>query len=130
MQNTPQSLHLQVVIAGKVNAGKSTLLNKLSGQEISITSPLPGTTTDAVRKAMELRPLGPVLFLDTAGLSDDTELGSARIGKTVKALDRADVLLLLTTAGVWSETEKELLAQARERTRGYLLRLYCLRDLW
>ena len=115
MQNTPQSLHLQVVIAGKVNAGKSTLLNKLSGQEISITSPLPGTTTDAVRKAMELRPLGPVLFLDTAGLSDDTELGSARIGKTVKALDRADVLLLLTTAGVWGETEKELLALARER---------------
>ena len=116
MQNTPQSLHLQVIIAGKVNAGKSTLLNKISGQEISITSSIPGTTTDVVKKAMELRPLGPVLFLDTAGLSDDTALGSARIERTVKALDRADVMLLLTTTGIWGETEQELLSQARERT--------------
>ena len=115
MQNTPKSLRLQIAIAGRVNSGKSTLLNKLAAQEISITSPLPGTTTDVVEKPMELRPLGPVLFLDTAGLADDTELGSARMERSIKALDRADILLLLTTAGVWGNTEEKLLALAAER---------------
>ena len=115
MQNTPQSMHLQIAIAGKVNSGKSTFLNKLSGQEISITSPLPGTTTDVVKKAMELRPLGPVLFLDTAGLADETALGDARTEKSLKALDRADMLLLVTTAGSWGTCEEKLLALAAER---------------
>ncbi len=115
MQNTPKSLRLQIAIAGRVNSGKSTLLNKLAAQEISITSPLPGTTTDVVEKSMELRPLGPVLFLDTAGLADDTELGSARMERSLKALDRADILLLLTTAGIWGETEEKLLTLAGER---------------
>ena len=115
MQNTPQSLRLQILLAGRVNAGKSTLLNKLSGQETSLTSPLPGTTTDVVTKAMELRPLGPVLFLDTAGFDDATVLGSARMERTLKAFDRADVLLLLTTADQWGEPEETLLLQARER---------------
>ena len=115
MQNTPKSLRLQIAIAGRVNTGKSTLLNALSGQEIAITSPLPGTTTDVVEKAMELRPLGPVLFLDTAGLADSTELGSARVQRSLKAFDRADMLLLLCTAGCWEETEEKLLALAQER---------------
>lgn len=115
MQNTPQSLRLQILLAGRVNAGKSTLLNKLSGQETSLTSPLPGTTTDVVTKAMELRPLGPVLFLDTAGFDDATLLGSARMERTLKAFDRADVLLLLTTADQWGEPEETLLLQAQER---------------
>ena len=115
MQNTPQSLRLQILLAGRVNAGKSTFLNKLSGQETSLTSPLPGTTTDVVEKPMELRPLGPVLFLDTAGLADDTELGSARMERSIKALDRADILLLLTTAESWGNTEEKLLALAAER---------------
>lgn len=115
MQNTPQSLHLQIALAGAVNSGKSTLLNKLAGQEISITSPLPGTTTDVVKKAMELRPLGPVLFLDTAGFADETALGELRTERSLKALDRADILLLVITAGKWGKSEEELLALARER---------------
>ena len=115
MLNTPKSLRLQIAIAGRVNSGKSTLLNKISGQEISITSPLPGTTTDVVEKSMELRPLGPVLFMDTAGLGDDTELGARRVERSIKALDRADVLLLLTLADEWGETEEELMAFAAER---------------
>ena len=115
MQNTPKSLRLHIAIAGRVNSGKSTLLNKLSNQEISLTSPLPGTTTDVVEKAMELRPLGPVLFLDTAGLADGTPLGSARMERSLKALDRADILLLLTTADHWEETEEKLLSLACER---------------
>lgn len=115
MQNTPQSLHLQIAIAGRVNSGKSTFLNRISDQEISITSPTPGTTTDVVKKAMELRPLGPVLFLDTAGLADDTELGSARMERSIKAFDRADIMLLLVTAPEWGESEEKLLALAQER---------------
>ena len=113
--STPKSMRLHIALAGRVNSGKSTLLNKLAGQDISITSPLPGTTTDVVEKPMELRPLGPVLFLDTAGLADDSELGSARIAKSLKALDRADVLLLILSADLWGETEEKLLALARER---------------
>ena len=112
---TPKSMRLHIALAGPVNSGKSTLLNKLAGQDISITSPLPGTTTDVVEKPMELRPLGPVLFLDTAGLADDSELGSARIAKSFKALDRADVLLLILSGTLWSETEEKLLALAKER---------------
>ena len=112
---TPKSMRLHIALAGRVNSGKSTLLNKLAGQDISITSPLPGTTTDVVEKPMELRPLGPVLFLDTAGLADDSELGSARIARSIKALDRADVLLLILSADLWGETEEKLLSLAKER---------------
>lgn len=115
MQSTPKSMRLQIVVAGRVNSGKSTLLNKISGQEISITSPIPGTTTDVVEKAMELQPLGPVLFLDTAGLADDTELGVSRMARTLKALDRADIMLLLTVPGIWGETEERLFSLASER---------------
>jgi len=74
MQKTPQSMRLQIGFFGRRNVGKSSLLNALSGQMISIVSPEPGTTTDPVKKAMELIPLGPVLFIDTAGLDDVGEL--------------------------------------------------------
>ena len=116
MIDTPKSLRLHIALGGRVNSGKSTLLNKLAGQEISITSPLPGTTTDVVEKPMELRPLGPVLFLDTAGLADGSALGEARVARSFKALDRADILLLVVTSGCWGETEEKLLALAKERT--------------
>ena len=115
MQTTPKSMRLQIAISGRVNSGKSTLLNKISGQDISITSPIPGTTTDVVEKPMELRPIGPVLFLDTAGLADDTQLGTNRMEKSLKAFDRADIMLLITAPGVWGETEEKLLALASER---------------
>ncbi|MBS1455225.1 MAG: [FeFe] hydrogenase H-cluster maturation GTPase HydF, partial [Lentisphaeria bacterium] len=68
METAPRSLRLQIVVAGRTNSGKSSFLNLISGQDVAITSPVPGTTTDVVEKAMELRPLGPVLFLDTAGI--------------------------------------------------------------
>ncbi len=115
MENPPRSLHLQVAIAGRANTGKSTFLNLVTGQDVAITSPLPGTTTDVVEKAMELLPLGPVLFLDTAGIDDQTELGGSRAGRSFRALDRADVILLVTGDGIWGEPEESLLAAARER---------------
>lgn len=77
METAPRSLRLQIVVAGRTNSGKSSFLNLISGQDVAITSPVPGTTTDVVEKAMELRPLGPVLFLDhgresTTGPSSET----------------------------------------------------------
>ena len=78
---------------GKTNSGKSSLLNAIIGQEISIVSNLEGTTTDPVKKAIELIPYGPVLFIDTAGLADESELGSLRIERTLKTLQNTDFAL-------------------------------------
>ena len=101
MLTTPKSMRLQIVLAGRSNAGKSSLLNLLCGNNTAITSPLPGTTTDVVEKAMEFRPFGAVLFLDTAGFDDNTPLGQARMSKTATALTRADILIIVSKPGVW-----------------------------
>ena len=74
MDKTPKGNRLHIALFGRTNVGKSSLLNLTIGQDIAITSPVPGTTTDVVEKAMELLPLGPVLFLDTAGLDDTSSL--------------------------------------------------------
>ncbi|MBQ4328415.1 MAG: [Lentisphaeria bacterium] len=115
MENTPKSLRLQLAICGRVNAGKSTLLNLISGQASAITSPERGTTTDVVEKVMELRPLGPAVLLDTAGVDDDSVLGNLRFQKTAAALDRADAVLLVTTPGVWEDAEETVCSLAKER---------------
>ena len=115
MQNVPKSLRLQIVFAGRTNVGKSSLINLLSGQDTAIVSAQKGTTTDVVEKAMELRPIGPVLLLDSAGTDDDSALGKQRIERTLRALDRANILLLVTTPGVWEDEEKNLLAEAAKR---------------
>ena len=81
MNNTPKSFRLQLAICGRINAGKSTLLNLISGQDSAITSPERGTTTDVVEKSMELRPLGAAVLLDTAGVDDDSTLGAKRLEK-------------------------------------------------
>ncbi|HEX7509680.1 MAG TPA: GTPase, partial [Chitinivibrionales bacterium] len=74
MEKTPQSLRLHIGLLGRTNAGKSSFLNLICGQDIAITSELAGTTTDVVEKAVELLPVGPVQFLDTAGIDDDSAL--------------------------------------------------------
>jgi len=84
MQNTPRGMRLHIGIFGRRNAGKSSILNKLTKQDISIVSETAGTTTDPVEKAMELLPLGPVLFVDTAGVDDEGSLGEMRITKNKK----------------------------------------------
>ena len=113
MITTPKSTRLQLVLAGRSNSGKSSLLNLIYGSNAAITSPVPGTTTDVVEKAMEFRPFGPVLFLDTAGFDDNTELGYKRIEKTRIALKRADVLIIVSKAGVWGDIEESLLNEAK-----------------
>ncbi|OGV49738.1 MAG: [FeFe] hydrogenase H-cluster maturation GTPase HydF, partial [Lentisphaerae bacterium GWF2_52_8] len=115
MQKTPKSMRLQIAIFGRTNVGKSSVLNMISGQDVAITSPVPGTTTDVVEKSMELLPVGPVVFLDTGGLDDGSELGVLRIGRTKKIFDRADVALLVTESGIWGECEEAVAAAAREK---------------
>lgn len=93
MEKKPNSLRPHIVLVGSVNAGKSSLLNSLTGQEAAIVSPVAGTTTDAVSKAMEFLPFGPVVFVDTAGFQDDSVLGQKRQEKTQQALRDASVVL-------------------------------------
>ncbi len=111
MRATPKGLRLQIGIFGRRNVGKSSFLNALTNQEVSIVSATPGTTTDPVEKAMELLPIGPVLFIDTAGVDDMGALGEMRIEKTLKAVARSDVAAVITEAGYWSDFEDELLAR-------------------
>lgn len=115
MEKTPKSLRLQLAICGRINAGKSTLLNLISGQTSAITSPERGTTTDVVEKVMELRPLGAAVLLDTAGVDDDSILGASRFQKTSSAIDRADAVILVLSPGCWDEAEKTVLKMAQER---------------
>lgn len=98
MNETPNSLRLNVGIFGKTNSGKSSLLNFLVNQNYSIVSEKAGTTTDCVNKSMEISGIGPVLFIDTAGFCDKTELSSLRIEKTFEALKRSDVIVALFSA--------------------------------
>ena len=108
MLGTPKGLRLQIGIFGRRNVGKSSLLNALTRQSVSIVSETAGTTTDPVEKAMELQPLGPVLFVDTAGVDDVGALGELRVAKTLKVVERTDLAILVTDD--WQDYEARLLA--------------------
>lgn len=95
LTDTPSANRLQIGLYGRRNSGKSSLLNALTGQEVSLVSEVAGTTTDPVAKAMEWHPLGPVLFYDTAGFDDEGELGAQRVERTEKTLEKVDVALLV-----------------------------------
>lgn len=115
MKRTPKSLRLQIGLFGRTNVGKSSFLNMVAGQDVAITSPVPGTTTDVVEKSMELLPLGPVVFLDTAGLDDRSVLAEARLKKTVKIFDRSDVITLVVEPNTWTDYEERILGEAKKR---------------
>lgn len=93
MNNTPNSNRITISIFGKRNAGKSSLLNAIAGEKISIVSDIEGTTTDPVKKAMELNPVGPVLFIDTAGIDDDGILGALRVNKSLEVTRRTHIAI-------------------------------------
>lgn len=93
MNNTPKSNRKHIVFYGKRNAGKSSLMNAIIGQEISVVSDIKGTTTDPVSKSIELIPFGPVVFIDTGGIDDDGELGTLRVEKTMKTLEKTDIAI-------------------------------------
>ncbi|MDD3030053.1 MAG: [FeFe] hydrogenase H-cluster maturation GTPase HydF [Alphaproteobacteria bacterium] len=113
-EQTPKAMRLHIGFLGRTNVGKSSFMNMLAGQDVAITSPQAGTTTDVVEKTMELLPLGPVVLMDTAGIDDETALGQARIEKTKKALRRMDVLVIVTTPGAWGTYEDTLVNIAHE----------------
>jgi [FeFe] hydrogenase H-cluster maturation GTPase HydF len=115
MKKTPKSLRLQIGLFGRTNVGKSSFLNLVAGQDVAITSPVAGTTTDVVEKSMELLPLGPVVFLDTAGLDDRSVLAEARLKKTLKIFDRSDVITLLVEPNRWTDYEEKILEEAKKR---------------
>lgn len=115
MQSTPKSLRLHLAILGRTNVGKSTFMNYVAGQDLAITSDVAGTTTDVVEKAMELLPIGPVVLLDTAGLDDVTQLAVERKDKTYKALEKADIILLVMANNTLGEFEEEVLDLSRAK---------------
>lgn len=95
LNETPMSNRIHIALFGKTNVGKSSIINALTNQDISLVSKVKGTTTDPVYKAMELLPLGAVVFIDTAGLDDETELGDLRKKKTLDVLNKTDVALII-----------------------------------
>ena len=115
MEKTPKSMRLQLALFGRTNVGKSSVLNMIAGQDVAMTSPIPGTTTDVVEKSIELLPLGPVNILDTAGINDTSVLSEARIARTMKILDRADVIVLITEPNIWTEFEDQIIKEAHDR---------------
>ena len=111
----PKGLRLHIALFGRRNVGKSSLLNAVTRQQVSIVSPIAGTTTDPVEKPMELLPLGPVLFVDTAGIDDAGMLGELRMQKTRQVLERADLGVVVAEAGQWGEFEEQLLSELEGR---------------
>ncbi len=118
---TLKSMRLQIGVFGKTNVGKSSFLNRVTNQEISIVSDVAGTTTDVVEKSMELLPVGPVTFLDTAGLDDESELGEKRVEKTMKVINRIDVAVIVCDFNGIDDYEKELIKKFEELKIPYLI---------
>ena len=113
MKETPRSERLHIGLFGKRNSGKSSLINALTGQEVAVVSPISGTTTDPVYKAMEVPGIGPCVFIDTAGFDDEGALGELRVKKTMQVIERTDIALMVCTDEsideelYWSERLKE-----------------------
>ena len=118
---TLKSMRLHIGVFGRTNVGKSSLLNRITNQEISIVSDVAGTTTDVVEKSMELLPVGPVTFLDTAGLDDSTELAQKRIEKTMKVINRIDVAVIVCDFTGVGDYENELIEKFDELKIPYLI---------
>ena len=122
LNDTVSAERVHIGFFGMRNAGKSSLVNAVTGQSLSVVSPVKGTTTDPVQKAMELLPLGPVVILDTPGLDDEGELGALRVQKAKQALTRTDIAVLVTDGTrPLSAQDEELLALFRKKNVPYLV---------
>ncbi len=122
LNETPSSDRVHIGFFGKRNAGKSSLVNKITGQELSVVSEFKGTTTDPVYKAMELLPMGPVMIIDTPGIDDEGSLGELRVRKTRQVLNKTDVAILIVdaTTGI-SNSDEELITLFGEKNIPYLI---------
>lgn len=128
LNDTPSSERLHIGIFGRRNAGKSSLLNAITGQDLAIVSKIKGTTTDPVNKSMELLPLGPVVFTDTPGLDDEGDMGELRVKKSYQVLNKTDIGLLVADGDLlrnrernFEVTEKPLLEEFVKREIPYLI---------
>ncbi len=108
MNKTSKSMRLQIGIFGKRNVGKSSLINAITNQNISIVSEIAGTTTDAVEKSMEMPPLGAITLIDTAGIDDEGLLGEQRVKKSQQIIERTDIAIIVCDCNGWDNFEKEL----------------------
>ena len=121
LNETPRGDRIHIALFGKRNAGKSSMINALTGQELAIVSEIKGTTTDPVYKAMELLPLGPVVMIDTPGLDDEGDLGEKRVQKATEVLNKADIALVVIDASVGlTEFEKHMISLIEEKSIPYL----------
>ena len=114
LQNTPSANRLHIALFGRRNSGKSSLINALTGQDTALVSDIPGTTTDPVNKAIELHGIGPCVLIDTPGFDDEGTLGEMRIARTLKAIERTDIALLLCEEKDL-QVEKEWMQQLKEK---------------
>lgn len=129
MNQTPRGERTHIALFGRRNAGKSSVINALTNQELAIVSDVKGTTTDPVYKAMELLPLGPVVVIDTPGLDDEGKLGQKRVEKTLEVLAKTDIAMVIVDSkeGI-GELEQELLLRIRERKLPYII-VYNKKDI-
>ena len=120
MQGIPKGMKVHIGIFGKRNVGKSSILNVLTKQDVSIVSSTAGTTTDPVEKSMELLPLGPVVFVDTAGIDDEGALGEQRVEKTKKVIDRIDLAIIVTDERGFDSFEEGLIKEFETRKTPFI----------
>ncbi len=124
LNDTPSSERLHIGIFGRRNAGKSSIINAITGQNLSIVSEVKGTTTDPVKKTMEMLPLGPVEIIDTPGIDDEGELGSKRVEKSYEILNRTDVAVLVADGEVGlTEQDTALIEELNDRKLPYVIAL-------
>lgn len=122
LNDTPSSERLHIGIFGRRNAGKSSIINAITGQNLSIVSDVKGTTTDPVKKTMEMLPLGPVEIIDTPGIDDEGELGSKRVEKSYEILNRTDVAVLVADGQTGlTEQDKALIKELKDRKLPYVI---------
>ena len=122
MNETPSGERVHIAFFGRRNAGKSSLVNAVTGQELAIVSDVRGTTTDPVYKSMELLPLGPVVIIDTPGIDDEGELGLKRVGKSRQVLNKADLAILVIDATEEiSSWDKEMIHLFEKKEIPYLV---------
>ena len=122
MNETPSADRVHIGFFGRRNAGKSSIVNKVTGQELAVVSDVKGTTTDPVSKAMELLPMGPVVIIDTPGIDDEGHLGELRVRKAKQVLNRVDVAVLVVDATVGkTSVDEELIRIFKEKEIPYLV---------
>jgi [FeFe] hydrogenase H-cluster maturation GTPase HydF len=122
LNETPAANRVHIGIFGRRNAGKSSVINALTGQDLAVVSDVPGTTTDPVYKAMELLPMGPVMMIDTPGIDDEGALGALRVKKARQVLNKTDVAVLVVDAAQGkAEADEELITLFKSKNTPYIV---------